>query len=64
MLIKTGDTVKTQFCQGKVVEIIHGHTRKGWQDKVYYVVNVTSPRLHWKRRRQIVRIDEVKGKAS
>ena len=62
MLIKLGDKIRTRFCEGRIVEIIQGKAR-GWTDTVYYAITVTSPRLHWKRRRQIIRIDEVKGRA-
>ena len=60
MMIKNGDRIKTSFCEGIVTETIQGRTRPGWQDKLYYVLKVTAPRLYWERRRQIIRIDEVK----
>lgn len=56
MLIKVGATIKTDFLRGKVEEIIEGKAR-GWRDTWYYKVKVLGTR---KRKRQIVRLDEVK----
>lgn len=62
MLIKVGDKVRTGFCTGTVVEIIDGKAQ-GWEPMPYFIVNVTKPRLHWKKRKHTIRMDEIKGKA-
>lgn len=61
MLIKVGDTIKTDVLVGKVLEIIDGRTR-GWFQPLYYRVKVMRPRMHWKRSEQVVGINEVKAK--
>lgn len=62
MLIKKGDLVKTAFCTGRVTEIIKDKDVTG-VDTIYYRIKVVEPRLHWKKRMQIVNIEEVKSKA-
>ena len=61
MHIRVGDKIKTGFCTARVESIIEGSTR-GWDDTLYYEVTVTSPRLYWKRRRQIIKVTEVRAK--
>jgi len=59
MLIKVGDTIRTDFCTGDVQEIIDG-IKKRWTSDIYYRIKVTDPKVHWRRRNQIVKIEEVK----
>jgi len=61
MFIKIGDSVKTGFCTGVVVDVICGKD-KGWLDTVYYELKVVKPRLPWQRSKQLIRIDEVLAK--
>jgi hypothetical protein len=61
MFIKVGDIVKTDFCVGRVLEILDGRVRR-WQSDIYYRINVLRPVVHWSRRNQIIKIEEVKAK--
>jgi hypothetical protein len=57
MLIKLGDIVQTPFCTGKVIEIIRNHP-SSHSHIPHFKIEVTSPKLHWKIRVQIIRMDE------
>jgi hypothetical protein len=59
MLIKIGDIISTDFLTGKVTSIIDGGAR-GWMDQPYLKIQVTEPKLHWRKRNQLVRMSEVK----
>src|SRR4030067_3706968 len=61
MLIKVGHIVKTSFCTGIVMEILHGGDL-GWDDTIYYRIKVTDLVLHWRHRIQTIKISEVKSK--
>lgn len=61
MLIKVGDTIKTDALVGEVLEIIRGKER-GWKEALYYRVKVMRPRVYWKRNTQIVGVNEVRAK--
>jgi hypothetical protein len=60
MLIKVGDTIRTAFCTGVVEEVIENHPASR-SSLPHFRIKVTKPKLHWRRRHQIIRMDEVKG---
>lgn len=59
-LIRPGNKIRTLFCSGIVEAVIDGRAR-GWRSTTYFEIRVTSPRLHHSKRRQIVRLDEVRS---
>lgn len=61
MLIKVGDTVRTAFLTGKVVEILDADDTGSRSSLPHFKVKVTKPKLHWRRATQIIRMDEIKG---
>ena len=62
MIISVGDKIRTNFCTGVVVAIIDGKTKPGWRDQPHFEIKVTSPVLPKNKRKQIIRMDEVKLK--
>lgn len=61
MLIKPGDTVKTDFFRrATVLEAIDGRTRNGWRDTVYFLVRITEPEFPAEVRDQYIRMDEIR----
>jgi hypothetical protein len=58
MLVKVGQEVRTDFCRGRVMEIIDGRERK-WSPTTYLKLEVTLPERS-AGTIQIVRANEVK----
>jgi hypothetical protein len=59
MLIKVGDVVRTAFCTGEVLEV---NVKTGSRSSLpHFRIKVTKPKLHWRRREHIIRMDEIKG---
>ena len=59
MLIKVGDVIRTAFCTGEVLEVLTDVNSRS--SLPHFRIKVTKPKLHWRRRTQIVRMDEIKG---
>jgi hypothetical protein len=42
MTISCGDTIRTQYLTGRVLQVVEGRDR-GWEDTAYYYVEIIHP---------------------
>ena len=62
MHIRVGDKIETKYAvTARVDAIIEGSTR-GWDDTIYYEVTILSPRLYYRRRKQLIKVSDVRAK--